>query len=93
MERRMQQREGINARRAERERKKTILELQKRGEHIPIELLTAIVDPDIKRKIEAQLNTERDRERDGEKEDTIELDDGFIRFDTASEEEEEEEEE
>jgi len=35
----MKERERINARRAEREGKKIILDLQKRGDHIPIELL------------------------------------------------------
>jgi hypothetical protein len=40
IERRMKERERINARRAEREGKKIILGLQKRGDHIPIGLLT-----------------------------------------------------
>jgi len=75
----MQERAVIEARRAEREKKRTVLELQKRGDHIPIELLTPILDPDVQRKREAELGKDR--------EDTIQLDKGtgFIGFDTALE--------
>jgi len=52
----MQERKGIDARRAERQRKKAILQLQKRGDPIPIKLLTPIPDPDVERKREAQLD-------------------------------------
>jgi len=77
----MQERKGIDARWAERQRKKAVLQLQKRGDPITIELLTPIPNPDVERKKEAQLDN------------MAQLDDGFIRFDTTSEEEEEEEEE
>ena len=77
----MEQRKGIDARRAERERKKAVLALQKRGAPVPIELLTPIVDPDVGRDVGQDVG--QDGDGDG---------DGFIRFDTESEEEEEEEE-
>jgi len=87
-ERRMQERKGIDARRAERDRKKTILQLQKRGDHIPIELLTPIPDPDVERKIEEERR--KGAQLDEEMEDHDQSD-GFIAFDSTSEEAEEEE--
>ena len=90
IERRMQERKGIDARWAERERKKTILQLQKRGDHIPIELLTPIPDPDVERKIEEERR--KGAQLDEEMEDHDQSN-GFIAFDVTSEEEEEEEEE
>jgi hypothetical protein len=39
-------RRGIDARQAERERKKTIADLEAKGEHIPIELYEFIRDPE-----------------------------------------------
>ena len=88
----MQQRAGIDARRAERDRKKTIGELQKRGDHIPIELLTLIPDPDIERKIE-ELKESQLAEENQEIEDQVQSDDGFIAFEYTEDEDEEEEEE
>ena len=82
-ERRLQQRLGLDARRAERERKKTVLELQKRGDHIPIELLTLIPNPDVERKRE-----EERAQLDEEMEDQDQSDDGFITFEYTDDEEE-----
>ena len=85
----MQERKGIDARRAERQRKKAVLQLQKRGDPIPIELLTPIPNLDVKRKREEERSkgaTQMDEELDEEMEVHNQLD-GFIAFNTSLEEE------
>jgi hypothetical protein len=82
MEAEMERKKGVDARRAERARKKALLQLQRSGAPIPGQLLVPIPDPDVERKKQEE-QAEQLANQDEES-------DGFIAFPLSEEEEEEE---